>query len=254
MRLLLQNQPERRRSKRRRRWAITLSRIIRPIHSGSRNWPASFSARWIGHLGRTLLSGSTCIFRFAASAAISAILRFIRTKIRRRSGVISRLCSRSFASTPPNRLWRGANRTSSISAGATPLFFPCAYAYAREVGFPQINIDHIAGMVEETEANWRECVSKTIEMSPDSVTIYEMEIPYNTTIYPQMKAAGKLAAPVADWETKRGWVQYAFQELERAGYQVGSAYTAIKHPERTKFVYRDRLWAGADLINKFRPF
>ena len=55
-----------------------------------------------------------------------------------------------------------------------------AYAYARELEFPQINIDLIAGMVEETEANWRECVRKTIEMSPDSVTIYQMEVPYNT--------------------------------------------------------------------------
>src|SRR5713226_3947819 len=95
-----------------------------------------------------------------------------------------------------------------------------AYAFARQVGFPQINIDLIAGMVEETEANWRECVRKTIEMSPDSVTIYEMEIPYNTTIYRQMKAEGKLAAPVADWETKRGWVHYAFAELEKAGYTI----------------------------------
>jgi len=124
-----------------------------------------------------------------------------------------------------------------------------AYAFAREIGFPQINIDLIAGMVEETEPNWRECVRKTIEMSPDSVTIYEMEIPYNTTIYKQMKAEGKLAAPVADWETKRGWVDYAFKELEKAGYTVGSAYTAVKDPERTKFVYRDRLWAGADLLS-----
>ena len=124
-----------------------------------------------------------------------------------------------------------------------------AYAFAREIGFPQINIDLIAGMVEETEPNWRECVRKTIEMSPDSVTIYEMEIPYNTTIYKQMKAEGKLAAPVADWETKRGWVDYAFKELEQAGYTVGSAYTAVKDPERTKFVYRDRLWAGADLLS-----
>jgi oxygen-independent coproporphyrinogen-3 oxidase len=123
-----------------------------------------------------------------------------------------------------------------------------AYAYAREIDFPQINIDLIAGMVEETEANWRECVRKTIELSPDSVTIYEMEIPYNTTIYKQMKAEGKLVAPVADWETKRGWVEYAFKELERAGYTVGSAYTAVKNPERTKFIYRDRLWAGADLL------
>src|SRR5437660_2321379 len=124
-----------------------------------------------------------------------------------------------------------------------------AYGYAREIGFPQINIDLIAGMVEETDANWRECVRKTIELSPDSVTIYEMEIPFNTTIYKQMKAEGKLVAPVADWETKRGWVSYAFSELEKAGYSVGSAYTAVKNPDRTKFIYRDRLWAGADLLS-----
>lgn len=123
-----------------------------------------------------------------------------------------------------------------------------AYGYARELGFPQINIDLIAGMVEETEANWRECVRKTIEMQPDSVTIYQMEIPYNTTIYKQMKAEGKLVAPVADWETKRHWVAYAFAELEQAGYTVASAYTAVKDKARTKFVYRDRLWAGADLL------
>jgi oxygen-independent coproporphyrinogen-3 oxidase len=123
-----------------------------------------------------------------------------------------------------------------------------AYAYAREIGFPQINIDLIAGMVEETEANWRECVRRTIEMSPDSVTIYEMEIPYNTTIYQRMKAEGKLVAPVADWETKRNWVSYGFTELEKAGYSVASAYTAVKDSARTKFVYRDRLWQGADLL------
>ncbi|MBI2927934.1 MAG: coproporphyrinogen III oxidase family protein, partial [Verrucomicrobia bacterium] len=123
-----------------------------------------------------------------------------------------------------------------------------AYAFAREVGFPQLNIDLIAGMVEETEANWRECVRKTIDLAPDSVTVYEMEIPYNTTIYQRMKAEGKLVAPVADWETKRAWVNYAFAKLEKAGYTVGSAYTAVKDPARTKFVYRDRLWAGADLV------
>ena len=123
-----------------------------------------------------------------------------------------------------------------------------AYAFARALDFPQINIDLIAGMVEETEANWRECVRKTIEMAPDSVTIYEMEIPYNTTIYKQMKAEGKLVAPVADWDTKRAWVNYAFAELEKVGYTVASAYTAVKDKQKTRFIYRDRLWAGADLL------
>jgi oxygen-independent coproporphyrinogen-3 oxidase len=88
-----------------------------------------------------------------------------------------------------------------------------------------------------------------IYISPDSVTIYEMEMPFNTTIYQRIKAEGKLVAPVADWEVKRGWVKYAFGELEKAGYKVGSAYTAVKDPSRTRFVYRDRLWEGADLLS-----
>jgi len=124
-----------------------------------------------------------------------------------------------------------------------------AYGYARELGFPQINVDLIAGMVEETDANWVDTVARTIELSPDSVTIYQMEIPYNTAIYQQMKAEGKLVAPVADWDVKREWVKYAFAELETAGYTIASAYTAVKSKEKTKFVYRDKLWAGADLLS-----
>jgi len=123
-----------------------------------------------------------------------------------------------------------------------------AYDFARSIGFPQINIDLIAGMVGENEANWRDCVSKTIDLSPDSITIYQMEVPYNTTIVKEMKIHGQNVAPVADWNTKRAWVDYAFAELERAGYTVASAYAAVKDPSRTKFLYRDLLWSGADMV------
>ncbi|MGO8675867.1 MAG: coproporphyrinogen-III oxidase family protein [Limisphaerales bacterium] len=123
-----------------------------------------------------------------------------------------------------------------------------AYNFARELDFLQINIDLIAGMVEETEENWRECVRQTLELAPDSVTIYQMEIPYNTTIYQEMKAQGRLTAPVAQWDTKRRWVSYAFSELEQAGYTVTSGYAVVRDPKRTRFVYRDSLWQGADLL------
>ena len=123
-----------------------------------------------------------------------------------------------------------------------------AYKFARSINFPQINIDLISGMVEETDENWRENVSKTIELLPDSVTIYQMEIPYNTGIYKEMKAEGKLVAPVANWQTKRSWVDYAFSELEKVGYTVTSGYTAVRDPEKAKFIYRDALWSGADLV------
>jgi oxygen-independent coproporphyrinogen-3 oxidase len=123
-----------------------------------------------------------------------------------------------------------------------------SYEFARSIDFPQINIDLIAGMVGETNENWRECVQKTIALSPDSITIYQMEVPYNTTIVKEMKIHGQNVAPVADWKTKRNWVDHAFRELERAGYTVGSAYAAVKDPSKTKFLYRDLLWGGADMI------
>jgi coproporphyrinogen III oxidase-like Fe-S oxidoreductase len=122
------------------------------------------------------------------------------------------------------------------------------YRQARALGFPQINLDLIAGMLGETDANWHACIQRTLELEPDSVTIYQMELPYNTTISGDLlKGTNRFADPVASWSTKRRWVAEAFEALERAGYHVGSAYTAVRNPERTTFVYRDRLWQGADL-------
>ena len=124
-----------------------------------------------------------------------------------------------------------------------------AYQAARALDFPQINIDLIAGMLGETEQNWSACVQKTLELDPDSVTIYQMELPFNTTISQDLlKGTRVFAEPVVNWSTKRRWVQEAFEALERAGYTVRSAYTAVKDPARTKFVYTDRLWQGADMV------
>lgn len=124
-----------------------------------------------------------------------------------------------------------------------------AYAYARDIGFPQINIDLIAGMVEETEEKWQEAVAKAVALQPDSVTIYQMEVPYNTTIYQRMKDEGRLVAPVADWETKRRWVDYAFLKFEEAGYTVTSTTTVVRDPNRVRFEYRAGLFSGADLLS-----
>jgi oxygen-independent coproporphyrinogen-3 oxidase len=124
-----------------------------------------------------------------------------------------------------------------------------AYSQARALGFPQINIDLIAGMLGETDANWTTCVERTLALEPDSVTIYQMELPYNTTISADvLKGTHQFAESVATWATRRRWVDEAFAALERAGYHIGSAYTAVKDPSRTTFLYRDRLWQGADLV------
>jgi len=124
-----------------------------------------------------------------------------------------------------------------------------AYEVARKLAFPQINIDLLAGMLGETEQNWQACVEAVLRLAPDSVTIYQMELPFNTTISGDLrKGSGQFAETPATWSTKRRWVQEAFEALERAGYHIGSAYTAVKDPSRTRFLYRDRLWEGADMV------
>ncbi len=126
-----------------------------------------------------------------------------------------------------------------------------AYGWARSMGFDQVNIDLIAGMVGETWDNWKRCIAKTIELAPESVTIYQMELPYNTVFSQELRVIGgdePASFAVADWPTKRAWVSYAFDELARAGYEQSSAYTTVRDKRRTKFVYRDSLWHGADMF------
>jgi oxygen-independent coproporphyrinogen-3 oxidase len=124
-----------------------------------------------------------------------------------------------------------------------------AYGWARNLGFAQINIDLIAGMVGESWDNWRQCVAKTLTLSPDSVTIYQMELPYNTVFSRELKMVGQdEPMSIADWPTKRAWVDYAFDQFLAAGYEVSSAYTLVKNRQTCRFVYRDALWHGADMF------
>ncbi len=115
-----------------------------------------------------------------------------------------------------------------------------------ELDFDQLNIDLIAGMVGETWETWRETVARTVDLAPDSVTLYQMELPFNTR-YSRNIIDGSFDLPLADWHTKRVWHDYAFQELDKVGYQLSSAYTMVKSPE-TRFVYRDSVWHGCDLL------
>jgi oxygen-independent coproporphyrinogen-3 oxidase len=124
-----------------------------------------------------------------------------------------------------------------------------AYSWARDLGFDQINLDLIAGMVGETWEKWRRTVAQTLDLAPESVTIYQMELPFNTVISKELRDHGQsVAADIADWPTKRAWVDYAFDQFLAAGYAISSGYTLIRDRSKTSFVYRDALWHGADLL------
>lgn len=122
-----------------------------------------------------------------------------------------------------------------------------AWQWIVDAEFANVNIDLISGMVGETWDNWKRNIDKTLELSPESVTIYQMELPFNT-VYSKDILSGEKQSPVADWQTKRDWVDYAFRRFEENGYSVSSAYTVVKDPTKVNFSYRDNLWQGADLL------
>ena len=122
-----------------------------------------------------------------------------------------------------------------------------AWQWIKQVGFDNTNLDLISGMVGETDEKWRDTVEKTVACGADSVTIYQMELPFNTVYSKGMLEQGA-PTPVADWDTKRAWVDDAFDRLIEAGYQVSSTCTLFRDPERVNFSYRDNLWHGSDLL------
>jgi len=108
-------------------------------------------------------------------------------------------------------------------------------------------LDLIAGMAGETEEKWQRTIHETLAADPDSVTIYQMELPFNTIYSSSIREAGE-HEQFANWQTKRRWHQWAIEQLGKAGYVRSSAYTMVKAHKARPFVYRDALWDGADMM------
>ena len=123
-----------------------------------------------------------------------------------------------------------------------------AFAAARAAGLPQINLDLIDGLLGDSEESWDRSVEETIALGPESITIYQMELPRNALLSRELGASGLSEAPVADWPTKRARLARAFSAMEARGYRVFDGYTAVKVDGEIGFRYRERLWRGADLL------
>ena len=121
------------------------------------------------------------------------------------------------------------------------------WEWIKAAEFPNTNVDLISGMVGETSESWDRTIERTLALEPDSLTIYQLELPLNTTFVHDARETGA-PTPVADWRTKREWVGRAFDRFVAAGYTVSSGYTLVRDPTRVHFRYRDMLWEGSDLL------
>jgi len=123
-----------------------------------------------------------------------------------------------------------------------------AIEMVRKASIPQLNIDLIAGMLGETDATWQESIQGVIDHAPDSVTIYQMEIPANTQIAKALREGQALSGTLSTVQQRTQWAAQAFDALAPHGYTLCSGYTTVRGTPDGRFVYRDSLWKGADLL------
>jgi len=122
-----------------------------------------------------------------------------------------------------------------------------AYDWLQQVGFPQVNVDLIAGMIGESDDNWANCIEQVKKLEPDNITIYQMELPHNTLISREIKELGVIS-PIAGWAIKRRWVSEAMDSLLAAGYNISSGNELVRSLDTDHFVYRDHLFRGSDIL------
>ena len=122
-----------------------------------------------------------------------------------------------------------------------------AWPIVRRAGFDVVNVDLIVGLVGETERTFFDSLERVIDMAPESVTIYQLEIPLNTPLYRDL-IGDKLESRPPNWNVKHRRLMQAFDRLEAAGYTLRSGYAAVRDPERHRFVYQDAQYRGADLL------
>jgi oxygen-independent coproporphyrinogen III oxidase len=67
----------------------------------------------------------------------------------------------------------------------------------REAGFDNISLDLIAGLPEQTREQWQYNLARALELSPEHLSIYLLEIKEGTTMYAQIRS-GRLRTPDED--------------------------------------------------------
>jgi oxygen-independent coproporphyrinogen-3 oxidase len=121
-----------------------------------------------------------------------------------------------------------------------------AFAAVQKVGFDVVNLDLMIGLVGETGETVQRTLERVLQMAPDCVTVYQLEIPFNTPLCRDLRD-GRVDPPPASWPEKHARLQDVFALLAAGGYRPISAYAAVRDPD-VSFVYQDALYHGADLL------
>lgn len=119
-----------------------------------------------------------------------------------------------------------------------------SYNDINTVGFAIKNIDIMSGMVNQTFDSWNNTIRDIINLNPENISIYKLEIYLNNQLYKKFRD-DEISIISDDEEIK--YIRYGIEQLLTADYIMTDNFTFVKD---LKFdhVHRRRTWLGEDML------
>jgi oxygen-independent coproporphyrinogen-3 oxidase len=122
-----------------------------------------------------------------------------------------------------------------------------AVGWARDNGFPVINLDLMSGVIDETPETWDRSLQAFIDLDIEHISIYRMEIYKNTLLYAAGYTGPGVGGIPTDEEELALWYQ-AVAKLEGGGYIQTTGHSFVRDWKHDH-VQRTDIWGGAgDLL------
>jgi oxygen-independent coproporphyrinogen-3 oxidase len=104
-----------------------------------------------------------------------------------------------------------------------------AVCLARQAGFSNLNLDLIFGIPGQTLTSWRECLAKTVNLSPQHVSIYNLQLEEETPLWKKVKSGQLKTCPeetelamyeqAIEFLKDNNYIQYEISNFAQTGYQ-----------------------------------
>jgi oxygen-independent coproporphyrinogen-3 oxidase len=119
-----------------------------------------------------------------------------------------------------------------------------AFGVARTAGFTDISIDLMMWLPEQTVANWSESVDRLVDLAPEHVSFYLLELYPNAPLKDEMARGGWAQAPQ---DRAADMYHAGVTRLQAAGYRQYEISNAARESRRSRHnlkYWADGAWVG----------
>lgn len=119
--------------------------------------------------------------------------------------------------------------------------------WAKDIGFRVVNVDLMSAMLGETMETWRHSIDKVLEVEPQHITIYRMEIKPGTQFYTKLQFDPELRKTFVSDDLELEMIDHAEARFAEHGYQHHTHFSWVRERE-FEHTHRNNCWHGRDLI------